>query len=98
MNRLLWLRPRLSTLVLWLMLFLLMPSFFYSNLICRIVVDVVFCGWQFIPYLGGVASLLSLQDQLSSQWQAISEIVPMLIGIGLNMLLAYGLAAGIMTR
>jgi hypothetical protein len=94
------LRPRAATLALSLTLFLLMPSFFYSNLSCRMVADVSECGWQFTYYLSGVASLLSLREQLSFRWRPSTQIQVsrILIGIGLNMLLAYGLAAWILSR
>jgi hypothetical protein len=96
------LRPRWATLLVWPLIFLIMPSFFYSQMICGVFqLDISTCGWQFSFFLSGAASLESLQAhtacRLGSFYCTQGDVFQVIVGIGVNLVISYVLAAMIIS-
>ncbi len=73
-----------------------MPSFFYSQSICRVVGDVFYCGLQCRPLFAGFATLASLKDHLRFLGMypyTFGALLLVLLLMALNFILAYIIAS-----
>ena len=97
MRHVAWLRPTITRLLLSGVVFIVMPSFFYSRSIsvCHVVQDVSYCGLQFRPLLSGLGTLESLLDHLRFLGMypfTFGTLLLSFLFVALNLILAYVIA------